>query len=368
MNGIQKKPWGGLWNSANRSRQYSWSSPGPAHALHYRGWRNVTHRFKNVNILTNKLFSVQCVHRMPLSFQHLTSTKQISREDADTILAVCKDMESVLEAGGDDRLKHKVLASLFYEPSTRTRLSFEAAMHRLGGNVVTSVGMQFSSLYKGETIEDSIMMASQYADAIVMRHPDAGSADLAAAVSEVPFINAGDGPAQHPTQGLLDLYTVQKERGKLQGIHVAMVGDLKFGRTVHSLSFLMGLYEDVRFTFVSPPELQMPEKVTSFCEEKGIAFTETENLEDGLDADVVYMTRIQKERFEDESDYEKLKGCYVLTADHLEGRDATVMHPLPRVDEISTDVDALPNAAYFRQAKNGLVLRMALLSLLLGKA
>ena len=305
---------------------------------------------------------------MSLSFTHLTSTKQLLREDTDAILAVCKEMEAVLEKGGDDRLNNKILASLFYEPSTRTRLSFEAAMHRLGGRIITSVGMQFSSLYKGESIEDSIRMASQYSDIIVMRHPEAGSADQAAAVSSVPFINAGDGPAQHPTQGLLDLYTVQKERGKLEGVHVAMVGDLKYGRTVHSLSFLMGLYENVQFTFISPPELAMPEKVTSFCKEKNIPYTETQSIEDGLDADVIYMTRIQQERFEDKSEYERLKGVYVLQADHVKGKDITVMHPLPRVDEISTDVDELENAAYFRQAKNGLILRMALLAMLLNKA
>ncbi|HLD64026.1 MAG TPA: hypothetical protein VI913_03990, partial [Candidatus Peribacteraceae bacterium] len=175
---------------------------------------------------------------MLLPFKHLTSTKQLSRADTDAILKVAEQMEKVLRGGGNDLLRHKVLATLFYEPSTRTRLSFESAMLRLGGQVVSAVGTQFSSMYKGETVEDTIMMAGQYADIIAMRHPEAGSADQAAAVSPIPFINAGDGPAQHPTQGLLDLYTVKKERGKLEGIHVAMVGDLKYGRTVHSLSFL----------------------------------------------------------------------------------------------------------------------------------
>ena len=305
---------------------------------------------------------------MSLPFKHLTSTKQLSRADTDAILKVAEQMEKVLRGGGNDLLRHKVLATLFYEPSTRTRLSFESAMLRLGGQVVSAVGTQFSSMYKGETVEDTIMMAGQYADIIAMRHPEAGSADQAAAVSPIPFINAGDGPAQHPTQGLLDLYTVKKERGKLEGIHVAMVGDLKYGRTVHSLSFLMGLYKDVEFTFVSPPELKMPEKVISFCAEKKIPYKEVESIDEALDADVLYMTRVQKERFQDPAEYERLKLKYILTAKQLKGHDATVMHPLPRVGEITTDVDALPNAAYFREAGNGVPVRMALLAMLLGKA
>jgi len=265
--------------------------------------------------------SVPFLHRMSLSFQHLTSTKQLSREDTDSILEIARQMEDVLEAGGNTILEGKILANLFYEPSTRTRLSFETAMHRLGGKVISAVGMQFSSLYKGETIEDTMKVVGQYADIIVMRHPEKGSADRAAAVCPVPFINAGDGPAQHPTQALLDLFTILKERGKLDGIHITMVGDLKFGRTVHSLSFLLGLYNDVRFTLVAPKELPMPDKLQ-----------------------------------------------YILEARHLKGRDITVMHPLPRIGEIATDVDPLTNAAYFRQARNGLIMRMALLAMLLKKA
>ncbi|MCA9370540.1 MAG: aspartate carbamoyltransferase [Candidatus Peregrinibacteria bacterium] len=305
---------------------------------------------------------------MPLPFKHLTSTKQLSREDMDAILAVTKDMEIVLEKGGTDLLEGKVLASLFYEPSTRTRLSFETAMHRLGGSVITADGLQFSSLYKGETIEDTMMVVSQYADIIAMRHPEQGSADRAASVAEVPFINAGDGPGQHPTQAILDMLTIFKERGKLDGIKITMVGDLMYGRTVHSLSFLLGLYNDVTFTLVSPEELKMPEKVTSFFDEKGIAYTETENIEEALDGDIVYMTRIQQERFADKSEYDRLKNSYVLEAHHLTGKDITVMHPLPRLKEISTDVDRLPNAAYFREVRNGVIARMALLAMLLGKA
>ena len=302
---------------------------------------------------------------MPLSFRHLTSTKQLSRRDTDAILAKAAEMEKVLEKGGDDRLAGKILAALFYEPSTRTRLSFETAMLRLGGQVITADGFQFSSLYKGETVEDTMMMVGQYADIIAMRHPEQGSADRAASVSPVPFINAGDGPGQHPTQALLDLYTIQKETGKLDGVTIAMVGDLRYGRTVHSLSFLLGLYKNVRFTLVAPKELTMPAKVTDFFREKKIEFTETGDFEAALNCDVLYMTRIQQERFADLSEYERLKNVYRLTAKHLQGKKTVAMHPLPRVGEIATDVDTLPNAAYFRQARNGVPVRMALLDLLL---
>lgn len=265
-------------------------------------------------------------------------------------------------------LKGKVLAALFYEPSTRTRLSFETAMQRLGGSVVSAEGIQFSSMYKGETIEDTTKIVSQYADIVCMRHPESGSADRAASACDVPFINAGDGPHDHPTQGLLDLYTIQKERGSIDGVHVAIVGDLLNGRTLHAMSLLVSLYDSVRFTLISPPELKMPKDYLSSFRNKGIAYEETEKLEAGVDADVLYMTRIQKERFGDPSEYERLKDSYILTAKHLKGKKAIVLHPLPRVNEINTDVDALKNAAYFRQAKNGVPLRMALIAQMLGEA
>jgi len=303
---------------------------------------------------------------MPLSFRHLTSTKQLSRADIDLILKTASDMERVLKNGGSDLLKGRILAALFYEPSTRTRLSFEAAMQRLGGEVISAEGVQFSSLYKGESIEDTIMMVSGYADIIAMRHPEAGSADRAASVSLVPFINAGDGPGQHPTQAILDLFTIERERKTIEGLHIAMAGDLRYGRTVHSLTFLLGLYKNLKFTFIAPPELTMPQKVTEFLRAKNIPFEETASLEPGLDADVLYMTRIQQERFADRSEYERLKDVYCLKASHLKGKNVTVMHPLPRVGEIATEVDRLPNAAYFRQAHNGVPARMALLALLLG--
>ena len=305
---------------------------------------------------------------MPLSFRHLTSTKQLLRSDTDAIVKVSAEMEHILEKDGSNGfLKGKVLAALFYEPSTRTRLSFETAMQRLGGEVISAEGIQFSSMYKGETFEDTMKVVGQYADIIVMRHPEQGSADRAAAVAPVPFINAGDGPGQHPTQALLDLYTIHKEIGRVDGLKIAMVGDLRYGRTVHSLSFLLGLYKNIEFTLISPEELSMPEKVTSFLKEKQMPFVETRELSPGLDCDVLYMTRIQEERFTDHSEYERLKNVYTLTAKHLKGKKVTVMHPLPRVSEISTDVDPLPNAAYFRQVRNGVPVRMALLSMLLGK-
>jgi aspartate carbamoyltransferase catalytic subunit len=303
---------------------------------------------------------------MPLSFRHLTSTKQLSRADADAILTKAKEMDGVLSGKKqDERLKGKILAALFYEPSTRTRLSFETAMLRLGGSVITADGFQFSSLYKGETIEDTMMMVGGYADIIAMRHPEQGSADRAITVCPVPFINAGDGPGQHPTQALLDLYTIQKERGKIDGITVAMVGDLKFGRTVHSLTYLLGLFKNIRFVYVSPKELSVPEKVTSFLKEKNIPYEETTEFDAALDCDIAYMTRIQKERFTDQAEYERLKLVYVLHAAQLKGKNVTIMHPLPRVGEIMTDVDLLPNAAYFREARNGVPVRMALLEMLL---
>ncbi|PIP65058.1 aspartate carbamoyltransferase [Candidatus Peregrinibacteria bacterium CG10_big_fil_rev_8_21_14_0_10_49_16] len=300
-----------------------------------------------------------------LSFGHLVSTEQVSREDMLAIFSVAQEMELVLQSGGMDLLQGKILASLFFEPSTRTRLSFETAMQRLGGEIITADGIQFSSLYKGESIEDMIRVVSGYADVICMRHPEEGSAEKAAAASVVPFLNAGDGPGQHPTQGLLDVYTIQKECGRLDHIHIAVVGDLLYGRTVHSVSVLLSHFSGVRFTLISPPELRMPRKIVGMFDERGIAYTETEQLEVGLSADVIYMTRIQQERFEDKSEYERLKGSYVLHADHLQGKKSVVMHPLPRVDEIDPSVDTLPHAAYFRQSANGVPVRMALLAMML---
>ena len=302
----------------------------------------------------------------------ILSTKQFSREDLERIMQVAESMEPVArKEQTSDLLSGFLMASLFYEPSTRTRLSFETAMRRLGGKVITSVGMQFSSLYKGETVHDTGKMIENYADVIVMRHPEQGSVDEMADSASVPVLNAGDGPGQHPTQAMLDLYTIRKEQGKIDGLTVAMSGDLKYGRTVHSLCYLLGHF-DVKMIFISPAELKMPEKVTSYLDENGIQYEETEDFEGTIASgvDVLYCTRIQKERFADASEYERLKGVFILDKAKAEaGKSSmTIMHPLPRVGEITPDVDELPGAAYFRQAGNGVPVRMALLAMVLGKA
>lgn len=265
-------------------------------------------------------------------------------------------------------LEGNLMASLFYEPSTRTRLSFETAMHRLGGAVITAVGMESSSLKKGETLEDTGHMVENYADVIVMRHPESGSVERLAAVASVPVINAGDGGNEHPTQALLDIYTIYRERGGLDGLTIMMVGDLKFGRTVHSLACMLSHF-DVKLVFVSPPELKMPEYVCRTFKEKNIQYEEVAEMGDAMKtSDVLYMTRIQQERFEP-SEYEKYKGGYILTSDLIKEKNPklTIMHPLPRIWEITEDVDALAGAAYFRQVGNSVAVRMALLALVLGK-
>jgi len=267
------------------------------------------------------------------------------------------------------RLAGQVMAALFYEPSTRTRLSFEAAMLRLGGQTMgTDNAREFSSAAKGETLEDTIRIVSGYADVIVLRHKEEGAARRAAAVSTVPVINAGDGPGQHPTQALLDLYTVRAELGKVDGVRVAMVGDLANGRTVRSLTYLLSKFKDVKVWFVAPPEVAMREDLKAHLDEHHVPWLETEDLAAVLpEVDVVYMTRIQKERFTDLETYDKVKGVYRIDKDALARmrKYAVLMHPLPRVDEIAPDVDDDPRAAYFRQARNGLQVRMALLEKLL---
>jgi aspartate carbamoyltransferase catalytic subunit len=261
------------------------------------------------------------------------------------------------------------MAALFYEPSTRTRLSFEAAMLRLGGDTMgTDNAREFSSASKGETLEDTIRIVSGYADVIVLRHNEEGAARRAAAVSTVPVINAGDGPGQHPTQALLDLYTIRDELGHIDGIRIAMVGDLANGRTVRSLTYLLSKFRDIRICFVAPPQVAMRDDIKDHLDEHHVPWVETEDLDAVLpQVDVIYQTRIQKERFSDEASYLALKGVYRIDASTLSRmrKEAIVMHPLPRVDEIAPEVDADPRAAYFRQARNGLQVRMALLERLL---
>jgi aspartate carbamoyltransferase catalytic subunit len=267
------------------------------------------------------------------------------------------------------RLNGQVMAALFYEPSTRTRLSFEAAMIRLGGQGMgTDNAREFSSAAKGETLEDSIRIVSGYADVIVLRHNEQGAAKRAAAVSSVPVINAGDGPGQHPTQALLDIYTIKDELNRVDGIRIAMVGDLANGRTVRSLTYLLSKFKDMKIWFVAPPAVAMRDDLKAHLDEHHVPWIETEDLESVLpEVDVVYMTRIQKERFSDPAAYEVVKGVYRIDKSSLAlmRKYAIVMHPLPRVDEIAQEVDDDPRAAYFRQARNGLHVRMALLDYLL---
>lgn len=304
-----------------------------------------------------------------MHFEHIISTKQFQdRKILEEIFQIAEEMErkgNVLQQS----LRGKILASLFYEPSTRTRFSFEAAMQRLGGNVIaTEAASQFSSVTKGETLEDTIKTINSYADVIVLRHPTEGSSQRAADVSSVPIINAGDGPGEHPTQALLDLYTIWKEKGGINNLSIAFVGDLLYGRTVHSLLNVLPVYDNVKFSFVSPPPLRLPDKYKEQLTEKGISFQELTDLQEVLpEADVLYVTRIQKERFPNEEEYEKVKDSYIIDPGVLEKMKphATIMHPLPRVNEISPAVDTDKRAAYFRQVKNGLYVRMALLELLL---
>jgi len=262
------------------------------------------------------------------------------------------------------------LATIFYEPSTRTRLSFETAMHRLGGNVIsTENAREFSSAIKGESVEDTIRIVEGYADAIVLRHHEQGSAHRAASVSSVPILNAGDGPGEHPSQALLDLYTIRHELGRIDGLRVALVGDLRFGRTARSLARLLRLTERTELIFVSPPAVPMGSDVRAELAGAGIPFRDEPDLDAVLPhIDVIYQTRVQKERFTTPGEYEAARGQYVLDGDAMRRlkADAILLHPLPRVDEITTEVDADPRAAYFRQAHNGVFIRMALLEHVLG--
>lgn len=300
--------------------------------------------------------------------RHVIESQQFSRSLLEELFARAEEMKREPHRFMG-RLNGQVMAALFYEPSTRTRLSFEAAMLRLGGLTMgTDNAREFSSAAKGETLEDTIRIVSGYADVIVMRHNEEGAAKRAAAVSTVPIINAGDGPGQHPTQALLDLYTIRDELNRIDGIKVAMVGDLANGRTVRSLTYLLSKYKDIKVWFVAPPAVRMRDDLKSHLDEHDIPWVETEDLDSVLpEVDVVYQTRIQKERFGSLEAYNAVKGVYRIDKRSLERmrKYAIVMHPLPRVDEIDPEVDADPRAAYFRQARNGLHVRMALLDKIL---
>jgi len=300
----------------------------------------------------------------------ILTAEQFSKEEVWLILKSAERLGDEMKKRSLDLLQGYLLATLFFEPSTRTRLSFEAAKHRLGGEVISvAQARTASSAAKGESLADTARTVEQYCDLIVIRHPQIGSAQEVAQAASIPVVNAGDGAGQHPTQALLDIYTIWKECGHLEDLTVALVGDLKHGRTVHSLSALLGLFE-VRLIFVSPAALAMPEEITRRLRARDVEIAESEDLAAAaLESDVLYMTRIQRERFKDPAEYERLKGSYVVDNSLVQKfREGTVMmHPLPRVDEIDPEVDSYPGAAYFRQVRNGLYIRMALLSLVLGR-
>jgi aspartate carbamoyltransferase catalytic subunit len=307
---------------------------------------------------------------MDFTGRDVVSIKDFSLEEIEHILDTSQKMLPIAEGKKKSSiLEGKVLASLFYEPSTRTRLSFESAMLRLGGSTLGFAEPSGTSFVKGETIADTVRMAASYSDVIVLRHPNEGAAKLASQFSSKPVINAGDGAGQHPTQTLLDLYTMKSERDKIKDLNVVMVGDLKYGRTVHSLSYALTLF-GANLTLVAPRLIQMPPEIVSSLKELGSEPTLSESLPETVqDADVLYVTRIQKERFPDEEEYLKVAGLYRIDNELLRNaKDSLiVMHPLPRVDEIAPEVDSTAHAVYFKQAFNGVLVRMALLSLLLGK-
>jgi aspartate carbamoyltransferase catalytic subunit len=304
--------------------------------------------------------------RLEFKGRDIISIKDFSREEIDYIFKVARRMEEVA-AKGSDMLKGKILATLFFEASTRTRLSFEAAMHKLGGSTIGFAEAEIASVRKGENLADTIRTVESYVDVIALRHPLEGAARLAAEFAKIPVLNGGSGAEEHPTQALLDLYTIIKERGKLNGLKIAFVGDLRYGRTVHSLAYALSLYK-IELYLISPESLKMRREVLQTIKER-IPVSETTNLEKIIPlADVLYATRIQKERFPDPAEYVRVKGSYRIDLKTLSNakKDLIILHPLPRVDEIAAEVDNTPYARYFQQVWNGIVVRMALLALILG--
>jgi aspartate carbamoyltransferase len=299
----------------------------------------------------------------------ILSVKQFNRADLEYVFGVAHEMRGMVERVGTfDLLKGKILASLFYEPSTRTSSSFTAAMERLGGSVIPINEVKYSSVSKGESLADTVRTLECYADVIVLRHPETGAAAIAAKAARKPIINAGDGVGEHPTQALLDTFTIMEELGRLDNLTVTMLGDLKYGRTVHSLARLLSKFNGLKLNYVSPEILRMPPEVMA---EVGAPQAEYSTLEKVLpETDILYVTRVQKERFENPEDYEKVKGAYVIDSEVMKVAkpEMAVMHPLPRVGEISPEFDDDPRAAYFRQMEYGLYVRMALLAMVLGKA
>jgi aspartate carbamoyltransferase len=307
----------------------------------------------------------------PFYGKDILSVKQFTRQDLEYIFGVAHEMrEMVQRVGSFDLLKGKILANLFYEPSTRTSSSFTSAMERLGGSLIPINEVHYSSVAKGESLPDTVRTLECYADVIVLRHPEVGASAQAAKYARKPIINAGDGIGEHPTQALLDLFTISEELGEVDGLTVTMLGDLKYGRTVHSLARLLSLYE-VEINYVSPEILKIPLEIIDEVDKKGVPQAELSTLEPVLPGtDVLYVTRVQKERFEELSDYELVKSAFIITPETLTiaKERMIIMHPLPRVGEISMEVDDDPRAAYFRQMEYGLYVRMALLAMVLGKS
>ncbi|OLD02286.1 MAG: aspartate carbamoyltransferase [Crenarchaeota archaeon 13_1_40CM_3_53_5] len=296
----------------------------------------------------------------------IVSIRDLPRPDIDHILDTADVMEPLAKAGSE-MLHGKIMATLFFEPSTRTRLSFESAMTRLGGTALGFAEPKGTSVEKGENLADTVRVVENYADLLVVRHPLEGAARMAAEFSKMPVINAGSGAEEHPTQALLDLYTIRKELGAIDGLNIGLIGDLRFGRTVHSLAYALSQYK-VKLFLISPEILKMRKEVFEEVS-KHVTAKETASFHEHIrELDVVYMTRVQKERFADLAEYEKVKGSYRLTAEELTKakKNAIVMHPLPRVDEVAADVDTTAHAKYFQQVQYGVVLRMALLALVLG--
>ena len=303
-----------------------------------------------------------------MDIRHLIDIIDFTPAEIDELIATAED---IIEnpAKYQDVCAHKQLATLFFEPSTRTRLSFESAMLGLGGSVLGFSEASSSSTAKGETVQDTVHTVSCYADIIAMRHPKEGAPFAASMISDVPIINAGDGGHNHPTQTLTDMLTIHRELGRLENFTIGFCGDLKFGRTVHSLANALSRQTGIHFVFISPDELKMPDYTKSALEKKGLSYEETTSLEEAMPKlDVLYMTRVQKERFFNEADYIRLKDTYILDPEKLESakKEMCILHPLPRVNEITVDVDKDPRAAYWRQVKNGKFIRMALILKLLG--
>ena len=301
-------------------------------------------------------------------FKEILDTDQFSKENLDFLMEKIQKMDSLVCNKDDiNFLKGKILASIFFESSTRTRLSFESAMLRLGGSVISTVGFQFSSISKGESLYDTMRVIESYCDIIVIRHPLEGSSRIASSAVNIPVINAGDGSGEHPTQAIIDLYTILQEKSKIDGLKIAFVGDLKYGRTIHSLINLLKHYK-VHIELISPPELSLPSIYKEKLEQYPITLNESSNLNTAKDSDILYVTRIQEERFSNYQEFEKLKNSFELdlnTFHSFRNQNMSIMHPLPRLSEIKPEIDNLKNAIYFKQAANGVTCRMALLLLCL---